>query len=145
VELVMVDWSALRHFTPGEFGVDADLMHPVLLLGLDGLRERLGRPILIHPDPATELGHVVGSQHPRGRAVDCHAPGLPLLDFWLAAEATLAFSGIGIYPYWANPGLHVDVREGLIRARWWRDQAGLYHPVTAGVLYDLMRDHAFMA
>lgn len=125
----------LAHFTREEFGVDFPFMDPLLLRRLDDLRERVGVPIVIHPDTG---GHVADSQHPY-KAVDCHAVGLSLGDFWLAAERDPWLRGIGVYPYWTTPGLHLDTRTSDLRARWWRDERGAYHPLSRDTLDDLLR------
>ena len=107
---------------------------PRLIYAVDDLREFIGVPIVL--GDTTGLGHDPAGMHPAGRAVDCHAEGITLVDFWLAAERFPAFGGIGIYPpgTWDRPGLHLDTRDAPHRARWWRDSTGTYHPVTTGTL-----------
>lgn len=138
------DWTRVQYFRRDEFGPHADRMHPLLVYGLDRLREAIGHPIRIHGDPTDHEGRQPKSQHPDGRAVDCSAPAMALGDFWLAAERHLAFTGVGLYPHWQTPGLHLDVRPGVIRARWWRDGNGAYHALSARILADLLARHAFM-
>jgi hypothetical protein len=128
----------LRYFTRDEFGADYAFLDPLLLRRLDELRERVRVPIVIHPHPMGGAGRAADSQHPLGRAVDCHAVGIVLGDFWLAAERDPWLRGIGVYPYWTNPGLHLDTRTSDLRARWWRDAAGRYAPVTAAVLREIL-------
>lgn len=123
-------WPALRWFSASEFDGDLALLDEALLNALDDLREALGSPIVIHPGVTADRAATPDSQHPLGRAVDCHAPGVSLLDFWLLAERCVSFTGIGVYPKWWHPGLHLDVRDEVLRARWWHDGTG-YQPFTA--------------
>ena len=128
----MIQW-----FRPEEFGAGVEHLHPLLILALDSLRGRLGVPIIIHEAYAT-TGHTPGSQHGEGRAVDCHAEGLPLGDFWLEAERQPSFTGIGLYPYWTHPGLHLDTRPGPQRSRWWKDRDHAYRAVDAASLRTIL-------
>lgn len=127
------------HFRPEEFGAEYHKMDPLLLVALDRLRDTIKAPIVIHPDPTAGAGHAPNSQHPAGHAVDCHAVGLSLLDFWLWAERFPTFAGVGVYPFWTHPGLHLDTRAGTpFRARWWRDQAGVYRALDEAGLRELL-------
>jgi len=60
------------------------------------------------------------SFHMFGMAIDCHAPGITVQEFYLVAEEALEelglAGGIGIYWKWNNQGLHIDVR--VIGRRW---------------------------
>ena len=40
------------------------------------------------------------------------------------------WGGVGFYPYWNAPGIHVDNRTdgNHMREIWWRDKGGAYHP-----------------
>jgi len=97
----------LRHFTEDEAWGDPHAMDYKLLYYLDSLREFIKVPIVIHC--GTQGIHCKNSYHYQGKAVDCYAKGISLLAFYLAAER-FSFGGIGIYPNWNNPGLHLDVR-----------------------------------
>jgi len=72
-------------------------------------------------------GHQSGSWHFTGMAVDCFLVGVPLIHQWQLAER-FPFTGIGLYPFWKNPGLHLDIRpqSGSRSARWWRDEENMY-------------------
>lgn len=132
------EWNSVRWFRPEEFGEGADRIVGRLIYALDDLRAILGAPIVIHAeDIVAPRPSSPDSQHPLGRAIDCHAEGVPLLDFWLAAERISTFTGIGVYPYWPRPGLHLDVRPGQHRKRWWRDEAKRYGALDATVLRGL--------
>jgi len=96
----------------------------------------------VHSDYREGSGN---SQHHYGRAVDLDieqengilisAPKLFLI------ACRYMFSGIGFYPYWSRPGIHVDTRPTngdyltLKRAFWWRDEGGKYCSV-----YDFFKE-----
>jgi len=115
------EWKKIRYFSPRENWGDPEKIEFRLVFLLDCLRQFIGCPIIIHC--GTQGTHTKGSYHYVGKAVDCHAVGISLLDFYLAAER-FPFGGIGVYPYWNNPGLHLDIRPlpGKRRpeARWGR-------------------------
>ena len=133
----MLDWSTVTYFGEDEFAPRPDLVSPTLVYALDELRDALGVPLVVHNSWAAE-GHEKDSRHYKGEAVDLHAVGVTLLDFWLMAERHLDFGGIGVYPFWAAPGLHLDVRREGLRARWWRDRQGNYQALTGKSLRALM-------
>jgi hypothetical protein len=54
--------------------------------------------------------HSDDSMHYKGRAIDGHFAGLPVRD--QALFAMRYFFGVGCYPDWNNPGIHVDDRLG---------------------------------
>ena len=101
-------------------------MNPLLIYSLDVLGELAGSTIIVNSgyrpnDP--------GSTHRNGDAADIVITGLSVIDQFLLAEKTRLFSGIGVYPFWNRPGLHLDVRP--LRAnqhgpRWGRNAAGVY-------------------
>ena len=122
------DWSKVRFFKPSEFS-HPDNLDPLLVYSLDALRQAAGRSIKINSDyrPGDP------GQHGLGRAVDIIISGLHVVDQFLLAEKTRLFSGIGIYPHWNRPGIHVDIRTLTPHepgARWARDAAGIYVPLT---------------
>jgi hypothetical protein len=124
------------HFSPEEF-TDVHGMYVPLLLTLDKLRTYMGRAIKVHesnPSPAASSSHVPNSRHFVGRAVDCSCTGVPLWAFFLAATRFLEFTGIGVYPYWNSPGLHLEIDDVDMRKYWWRDQVGNYRAIN---VYDL--------
>lgn len=116
----------LYHFSPGEFtraGAEwFSAMSPRLLVMLDLLRFRWGRPIHIskHPRAVGRHDGESDSQHNfdkwgEVRAVDVQPANIHNRDdayrFYLMA-VELGFTGIGFYPQWAlTPGFHLDVRE----------------------------------
>jgi len=102
-------WITLKYFNPifDKFG-DAAKMDYCLLVALDALREYVGKPIVIH---CGYEARQTGGQHPLGRAVDCHIVGMSLFDQYMNASRFSVFTGIGVYPWWNSPGLHLDNRE----------------------------------
>lgn len=129
-----VDWSKVEFFKPSEFLGFADKMKPELVYALDRMRKICGRPIKINSAyRATDPG----STHSAGEAADIVIEGLSLMDQFLLAEKMGCFRGIGLYPAWNRPGLHVDVRKlevGEIGKRWIRDAAEQYIALNAANL-----------
>lgn len=129
---MVIDWKKIKHFKPSEFS-EPNKMEPLLIHCLDRLREIVKQPIIVHSSfRAGDTG-----THGRGEAVDIHIKGLNVVDQFLIAEKTRLFSGIGVYPFWNNPGLHLDVRELKLNqaaARWLRDERGIYLAITAETL-----------
>lgn len=109
------DWDQIKYFSMDERWGDASKMNPVLIQTLDKLRDKIEKPISIHCGYERRN---TGGQHTLGNAVDCHCNGLSLVDFFLEASRFPEFKGIGVYPLWNNPGLHLDVRNKPIRAIW---------------------------
>ena len=102
---------------------------PLLIYYLDQLRDFAGRPFKINY--GTQGVHSPNSQHYLGRAVDGYFPDLSIKEQFLLA-IRFPFNGIGIYPFWNNPGLHLDVRKlrsQQFRSMWWRDASGDYQPL----------------
>ncbi|NDY41233.1 hypothetical protein G3N55_00010 [Dissulfurirhabdus thermomarina] len=121
-----VIWDLVApEFSPRERWGRPDRVSGLLLLALHAVRRTLGWPMVIHCAVETE-GHSPTGEHPPGRAVDFHfaAPGVPYreqverLEEVLDALQLSDFVGLGIYPDWAHPGFHLDVRGR--RARWGR-------------------------
>ena len=100
-----------------------------IVYGLFHLRKFIDRPIHVHCgfEKRTDKPK---STHNFGMAVDCHADGIHPGDLFIAASRFIHFRGIGVYPYWNNPGVHLDCREYEKRmqpeARWGRNKKGGY-------------------
>lgn len=120
----------LKHFKSNEF-THPELMDERTLILVDTMRD-------------TEPGIVVTINcdfrfndpkwHGKGKALDLVIrdaktfQGLPLIVQFMIANRYL-WTGIGLYPYWNTPGLHLDTRPITIFGRksmWWRDKDGLY-------------------
>ena len=101
-------WKELRYFKKKEFE-DPDKIDYELLMLLDKFRAWVRKPINIHC--AYEKRDNPSSQHNYGRAVDCHIVGLSLFDQMMAALKFCDWTGVGVYPDWNSPGLHLDIRN----------------------------------
>ena len=107
--------------------------------------ERYGWKTIVHEGKASS-GHAKSSQHYLGRAVDLHlvdAAGkvVPLFDQFILA-IRFDWNGMGLYPFWNNPGLHLDTRpEGKLgeASLWWRDESGKYQAIESRFLPVLFR------
>ena len=126
----------VKHFTRDEkndqgkicWG-DPEEINPHLIYLLDQMRDFAGRPFRINC--GTQGVHSPTSRHYSGDAIDGYFPGLTIREQFIIA-IRFPFTGIGLYPYWNNPGLHLDIRQlqiQLHKAMWWRDAGGDYHPI----------------
>lgn len=118
------DWNSVQYFKKSEF-TDPDKMNPELIKALDIYRRLVGNPVIIH----SSYREGDSGQHGKGNAVDIHVKGISLIDAYLLAEKTGLFNGIGVYSWWNNKGLHLDVRplkEGSLKARWACDRSNHY-------------------
>ena len=127
-------WQVIKYFSPMENKKKSPWGDPYkmdfsLIRQLDLLREYIGVPIHIHC--GTQGKHSEKSYHYTDpcKATDCFCEDLSLLDFYLFAER-FVFGGIGVYPYWNRPGLHLDMRVAYPAARWGRVN-GVYVPLSA--------------
>jgi hypothetical protein len=75
--------------------------------------------------------------HGKGKAVDGHfmnrftKENMPVLQQFCYAM-WFTWSGVGFYPYWNRPGIHVDLRPRTLldpMKTWWRDEQGNYRNV----------------
>lgn len=125
-------WNSINDFTPDEFGaVD---MNGILIFTIQEMRKYVDRKVIVHS------GYRPGDKgyHPLKMAADIHIEGLHVIDQYLVAERFDAFNGIGVYPLWKRPGLHLDVRpNGKLGfdARWGRFEPGNYVKLS----YDFFR------
>jgi len=128
-----VPWAKIQHFVPAEFDYP-DLLDERLVLTLDVMRKReSGIIFTINSDyrPGDPRWHG------KGKAVDgvmrdakTHSP-LPIYRQFVIANRYM-FTGIGIYPYWTSPGVHLDVRPMSLYGRksfWWKDRNGVYRKI----------------
>ena len=117
------DWDNIANFSPKEFGATG--MSKLLIYTLQDMRDYVGRRIFIHS------GYREGSTgyHPLKMAADLHIEGLHVIDQYLVSERFDAFNGIGVYSWWNNPGIHVDVRtksKTNFDSRWGCFESGKY-------------------
>ena len=122
------DWNKVRFFKRSEFSAP-DQLDPLLVYSLDALRDAAGKAIKINSDyrPGDP------GQHGLGKAADIVIDGFSVIDQFLLAEKTRLFAGIGIYPFWNRPGIHVDIRTLRPHepgARWARNEKGVYVSLT---------------
>jgi hypothetical protein len=134
-----MNWHEFKYFTEDEFrppGYEAAVsMSLGFMLKLEAMRSQLGSPFVIHRNGGFAVaGHADNSLHYAGLAADLHicAPGTREPRD-VVEQALLAwkwsFLSIGIYPFWNQPGLHLDDRTaaGLEKTVWFRDRGGKYH------------------
>lgn len=110
--MTSTEWSdpgVSRFFKLGENWGDPYKLAVPLVSGLVLLREKAGNPIHIHCAFA-ESGHATNSMHYQGLAADLHIEGLSLPESVMMASKS-GFTGIGCYPNWNTPGIHVDCRD----------------------------------
>lgn len=126
--MTQAEWRHIKYFTPEENWGKPEKMDDLLLKNLDLLRDFVGFPFKVHCGYAT-TGHSKNSYHYKGLAVDGHFEKLSLVEQFLFA-IQFSFNGIGIYPYWENPGLHLDLRPGPQRKLWMQTREGYYKNLT---------------
>jgi len=88
-------------------------------------RTLIGRPIRFNS--ITEGKHAKNSSHPKGIAGDIRIGGKGAINWnkMVQHALTCGFVGIGYYPFWNTPGLHLDTRAGGIKL-WKRLRNGKY-------------------
>jgi len=107
--MLLKDWKDIKYFKSFEFNRQ-EKMDKKLIVGLDKLREYIDKPIIIN---CSYEDRKTGGYHPEGKAVDIHVKGMHFFDLFIAASRFDEFNGIGIYPYWNNPGIHLDTRPKI--------------------------------
>jgi len=93
---------------------------------LQRLRTVIGKKINFNS--ITEGVHAPNSQHPNGTAFDITIgdPGEAVNWNTICEHAIdVGFKGIGFYPFWNRPGIHVDDRNGKFEM-WIRNKSGEY-------------------
>lgn len=125
------DWINIKYFRKSEFkpfgqALDDWDMDPTLMDNLDYFRLQISKPIYIHQNGGFAIsGHSPRSFHYKGQAADFHIQGLNVIEQAIYVWSWGAFSGVGVYPYWLNPGLHVDIRGR--RLCWYKGEDNKYH------------------
>jgi hypothetical protein len=102
--------------------IDTDFMLAVddfVTLVKDNYGWKAGR-FIVHD--INQGAHTLGSLHYKGLAIDGHFDGLTLAQMGLMA-VDLGWYGIGLYPEWNQPGIHIDDRKE-IAVRWVRKDGG---------------------
>jgi len=116
-------WIRYKNFSAGEFGSEG--MNELLIYTIQEMRNYVGRRINIH---SGYRGGTTG-YHPLYMAADIDIEGISVIDQYLIAERFDAFNGVGVYPKWNAPGIHVDVRpfsKLAIDSRWGCFEDGKY-------------------
>jgi len=138
--MVKQDWGHLTHFSmeekdqQGRFAFPRPYVMDVgLMFHLEAMRKAVGQPFIIHES----TGGIHDSDlHGLGMAVDGHFIGLSAIEQYLYAEQW-NWPGLGFYPHWNDPGIHIDTRAlgpDEKGARWWKDTHGGYQAITPGVI-----------
>lgn len=130
-------WKVVHYFKPEEFGaIDMD---GILIYTLDNMRKFVNKKVIIH---CGYEERTTGGYHPKKCAVDLHIEGLNVIDQFLVACRFDNFNGIGIYPYWNSPGLHLDTRPKnlckLYDSRWGCNRQGTYVPLNAKFIQEIV-------
>ena len=89
------------------FIISADLMMITDDMVTFAKQEYLGSYCKVHD--INQGKHTADSLHYQGKAIDLHMEGLNLGQTARIAMRYF-FGGVGLYPEWNNPGLHLDVR-----------------------------------
>ena len=110
------------YFTPRECG---GLMDYGFMLYVLALRRRLNLPMIVHAG-YSRSGHAPDSYHGRGMALDFHVTNASPRRVLLEIDRMGVFGGAGWYPWWNNPGFHIDVRPMDRYQRWHSRCAGEY-------------------
>jgi len=120
-------WLVARDFSPDEFG--SEDMDEVLIFTIQQMRTYIKRKINVHS------GFREGDPkwHGKKKAADIDIEGMNVIDQYLLAERFDKFNGIGVYPSWNRPGIHVDVRPHSklsVDSRWGCFEVGVYVPLN---------------
>lgn len=111
------------YFSAQECGEGMDYSFMLLVLKL---RERLGAPMIVHAGYASH-GHAGKSLHYEGRALDFHVPNVSPRRVLQVIDELGCFNGVGWYPFWNNPGFHIDNRPAESYQRWRSPKEGIYN------------------
>jgi len=102
-------WTGVEFFKPNEKWGDPNRMHPWLIYRMDAMRKFAGRPFHVHCG-WEERERISYHSKPMSLAADGHFEGLHPLE-QLEVASRFDFGGIGVYIWWNNPGIHIDVRH----------------------------------
>jgi len=137
--MIRSDFSKLKNFTYGEmfnffmdkgFSIDQTYAHIAkvkfsFMRKVQKFRTLIGRPVRFNS--LTDGTHAKKSMHYLGRAVDLRIGGKAAINWnkMVQHALTAGLTGIGYYPFWNTPGLHVDDRDGGVKL-WKRLKNGKY-------------------
>jgi uncharacterized protein YcbK (DUF882 family) len=110
----------LSEFRPGRHSYEYIRLSPALVLALEEIRTRAGRPVTVTsgyrpPDYNREVGGVSNSCHIDGLAADIYCDGLTTDQLYDICVQVIGYrGGVGYYP--KSGFIHVDLRG--YEARW---------------------------
>ena len=127
------DWLKLKYLKKEMAWGDSTKVQLELVLLLESICTYIGKAARINCAYA-EDGHATNSQHYLGNAADLVLPGFSLVDQMIIALKFDGVHGLGLYPFWNTPGLHIDIR-GLANkyspdAQWIRSDKGVYEALN---------------
>ena len=95
----------VRGFAPHEKWGNPNMMEQSIIFAADRFRAYVNKKVKVHCgyEPRD-----TGGRHPKGLAMDCHVEDMHWFDQFIAATRIDELNGIGAYPYWNNPGIHID-------------------------------------
>ena len=130
-----MDWSIVKHFTKGEWGIHPELVDTKLIFLLDAIRHEYGKACIIHCAWA-KAGHSSKSYHYLGKAVDFHFEDNDHKRQFELISSFPEAGGIGYYGpgVWNHPGFHIDIRPQRL---YWTERKGVYIYDLASVLEDI--------
>ena len=109
---------------------DLDRIEEQLMIKVDAMvstaKESFGTDVgkfIVHS--IVSGGHTPGSKHYSGEAIDGHFTGLNLYQAVMVGLKA-GFRGIGYYPWWGSPGIHVDIRSQAHTSVWASFSSGAY-------------------
>lgn len=114
-----------KGFSPAAADKEIRLTKKGLFVKLQRFRTAIGRPIYFNC--LNEGKHSKSSQHYEKNAADIRIGGKGAIRWNTMCEIAIdcGFKGIGYYPFWNKPGLHLDDRKTGFQM-WVRDKAGKY-------------------
>ena len=147
-----MNWKDFKYFTEDEFrspGYDGEVnMSLGFMLKLEAMRSQLGSSFVIHKNGGFAVaGHADNSLHYVGLAADLHICRPTAFEPRDVVEQALlawkwSFLSIGIYPFWKQPGLHLDDRTavGQEKVVWFQDRDGKYRYYPYNQLHQCIGD-----
>ena len=146
-----INWLEVNNFERKEWRYKPDVVFPGLVYLVNDLTNFIKKAFsrsafcIIH-QAFEATGHENNSLHyPNGngevRAVDLHFEAVPLINQYLSAER-FPFTGIGCYPLWRNPGLHLEIEDGIIvpGKRWMKTSEGYIGITSETIRHILPKD-----
>jgi len=121
----VLDHYISKGFTVSMAKIEIGKIKLSAMLKLQKFRTRINRPVYFNC--ITEGKHAPGSAHYRFIAFDIRIGGKGKINWNNMIEAAIdvGFKGIGYYPFWNTPGMHVDDRTTSFQI-WKRISTGKY-------------------